>query len=75
MVNNGKREMFLGAKVTLDSKSRYWRFDNLDNPRSIVGKVVDSISECIFLVEWSNGRKNGYRQGDLKVLGEVVNDR
>lgn len=73
-MSKASREMFKGAKVTLDPKSRYWRFDNPSNPRGIVGRVVDGVSDCAFFVEWSNGESNGYRQGDLKVLGELAHD-
>lgn len=71
-MNRYNREMFIGAKVTLDPKSKYWKFNTPDNPRSIAGRVVDGVSDYAFFIKWSNGESNGYRQGDLKVLGEIV---
>lgn len=74
-MNHDNREMFLGAKVTLDHKSRYWKFDSKSNPRGIVGQVTRSSSSgAAFFVKWSNGESNGYPQGDLKVLGEIADE-
>lgn len=71
-MNKYNREMFIGAKVTLDPKSVYWRYDTYSNPRGIVGKVVEAVAGSSFFVQWSNGGGDWYHQGDLKVLGEIV---
>lgn len=69
------RELFIGAKVTIDPKSRFWRHNTESNPRGMVGRVVGvSPTGNAFFVKWSNGEDNGYRQGDLKVIGEVINE-
>lgn len=73
-MNRYNREMFIGAKVTPDSKSQYWKFNTPSNPRGIVGRVVSGDSDYAFFVKWSNGGMNGYHQGDLKVLGEIVDE-
>lgn len=67
------RELFIGAKVTLDPKSGFWRYNTESNPRGMVGRVVGvSPTGNAFLVKWSNGEENGYQQGDLKVLGTIT---
>lgn len=74
-MGEASRTMFLGAKVTLDPKSRFWRFNTESNPRGMVGRVVGVTSNgSAFFVRWSNGEENGYRQGDLKVLGTVIQE-
>lgn len=75
----GERELFVGAKVTIDEGSPYWNENDKYNPRGIVGRVTGVTSEeesehdIWWGVYWSNGHSNSYEQGDLKVLGEVVN--
>lgn len=73
-MGEASRTMFLGAKVTIDLKSRYWRHNTESNPRGMVGKVVEVTPHQTFFVRWSNGEHNGYRQGDLKVLGTVIKE-
>jgi len=75
------RELFIGAKVTIDKLSPYWNENDRYNPRGIVGKVTgvlsedQSANETWWRVEWSNGHMNSYEDGDLKILGVVVDER
>jgi len=77
-VEEVSRTLFVGAKVTLDPKSRFWWENYPKNPRGIIGKVIriakhsDDESKVWWRVEWSNGNANGYQNGDLKVIGKVV---
>jgi len=67
------RTLFVGAKVTIDPKSEYFKCESKTNPRSIAGEVK-VCHQGAYGVTWSNGYKNWYYQGDLKVLGEVVDE-
>ena len=77
VILEGDRKLFVGAKVTIDSKSifygHYYR-----NPSDIAGVVTgideedEEGDEIWWRVEWSNGETNNYQDGDLKVLGVVV---
>lgn len=78
VITEGERELFIGAKVTIDSKSIYYRSTWQGNPVGIVGVVVSIVDEdeeedeIWWKVKWSNGEANTYQDGDLKVLGVVV---
>lgn len=78
VITEGERELFIGAKVTIDSKSVYYRSTWNRNPTGIVGVVVSIVDEdeeedeIWWKVKWSNGETNTYQDGDLKVLGVVI---
>ncbi|MGQ1358402.1 hypothetical protein ACT414_18560 (plasmid) [Acinetobacter baumannii] len=69
--------MFIGAKVTIDSKSIYYG-NYYRNPSDIAGVVTgiaaedEEEDEIWWGVKWSNGESNTYQDGDLKVLGRMV---
>ena len=78
VILEGDRKLFIGAKVTIDSKSIYHRSTWNRNPVGIAGVVVAIVEEdeewdeIWWRVQWSNGQDNTYQDGDLKVLGVVV---
>lgn len=80
VILEGDRELFIGAKVTIDEKSCWYGSTWKQNPRDIVGRVVGLNCEEVdddlewWDVKWSNGERNTYQDGDLKVLGEAVNE-
>lgn len=77
VILEGDRKLFIGAKVTIDSKSIFYR-NSYRNPSDIVGVVTgieyedEEDDEIWWHVKWSNGENNTYQHGDLKVLGVVV---
>lgn len=77
VILEGDRKLFIGAKVTIDSKSIYYGH-SYRNPSDITGVVTgideedEEGDEIWWRVKWSNGETNNYQDGDLKVLGVVV---
>lgn len=77
VIVEGDRKLFIGAKVTIDSKSIYYG-NYYRNPSDIAGVVTGIVAEdeeedeIWWGVKWSNGEANTYQDGDLKVLGVVV---
>ncbi|QVG63905.1 hypothetical protein Mithridates_00018 [Acinetobacter phage Mithridates] len=77
VILEGYRKLFIGAKVTIDSKSIYYGH-SYRNPSDIAGVVTgiaaedEEEDEIWWGVKWSNGESNTYQDGDLKVLGVVV---
>lgn len=82
VILEGDRKLFIGAKVTIDSKSIFYRSTWNRNPVGIVGVVVAIFDEdeegeedeVWWKVKWSNGEDNTYQDGDLKILGVVVDE-
>ena len=77
VIIEGDRKLFIGAKVTIDSKSVFYAH-SYRNPSDITGVVTgiaaedEEEDEIWWRVKWSNGENNTYQDGDLKVLGVVV---
>lgn len=78
VITEGDRDLFIGAKVTLDEKSPYWEENYPKNPRGIAGKVTNTVREneedLWWRVVWDNGEYNSYQDGDLKVLGVMADE-
>ena len=77
VILEGDRKLFIGAKVTIYSKSVFYGY-SYRNPSDIAGVVTgiaaedEEEDEIWWGVKWSNGESNTYQDGDLKVLGVVV---
>lgn len=77
VILEGDRKLFIGAKVTIDSKSIFYGgwYRNPPDITGVVTGIVDEDEEedeMWWQVKWSNGENNTYQHGDLKVLGKVV---
>ena len=79
VILEGDRKLIIGAKVTIDSKSIFYG-NSYRNPSDIAGVVAgiaaedEEEDEIWWGVKWSNGESNTYQDGDLKVLGVVVDE-
>ena len=80
VIVDGDRNLFIGAKVTLDEKSCWYGSTWKQNPKGIVGEVISLSCEeneddrAWWDIKWSNGERNTYQDGDLKVLGVLIGE-
>ena len=65
-----KATKLVGDRVRISKGSRWYGKDDAYNPIYVTGTVSaawrhDLSGEYCYDVEWDNGKKNGYREGDL----------
>lgn len=65
--------MKIGDKVQLSEKGKEWYFNDHTNPHDLEGELVRPLTlfgDFIYRVEWSNGKANRYREGELELIAE-----
>lgn len=63
----------IGARVILNVNSNYYKDARSDNPRDVIGTVVDDIrdGDHLYEVKWDNDEYNYYRDEDLSSVESV----
>lgn len=70
---------YLGDKVKIRSKSRWYREGDVNNPIDTIGTVIEVYSDYDnIIVLWANGKESAYSKKDLKFiykLQKLINNR
>lgn len=60
----------LSDKVIIKETSVYYRDNDLNNPKNMVGEVYELYGNNKYLVRWYNNKTNSYYERDLKLSEE-----